>query len=167
MNPELNSQIAEIARECVAPGWDGYGADAVTAEAVSAAIAFAGTIPDEMSMPSVGVEPDGVLTFEWYRGTSRVLSVSVAGGGQLHYAAIIEEKRFCGEESFRDRIPPAIAALVSKVDSYGEAAIKGGLPSTQGGQECPRSVATALIARPTLEQQTGSNPPRRSGDVIS
>jgi hypothetical protein len=103
-------------------------------EAVSAASAFAETIPAEMLLPSIGVEPDGVLTFEWYQSTSRVLSVSAAGSGTLHYAAIIGEERRCGEELFRGRMPPVIAALVPRVQSRSEAATKGGLPS---GDECP------------------------------
>jgi len=41
MNAQLKQKIAEIAEQCAAPGWDGYGANAVTPEAVARARTFA------------------------------------------------------------------------------------------------------------------------------
>src|SRR6266516_143743 len=67
MHEELQRQIQKIAEECAAPGWDGYGASPVTPEAVSQARRFAEAIPTELPTPTIGVEPDGAFTFEWYR----------------------------------------------------------------------------------------------------
>ena len=41
MNSELKLRVEEIAEECSVPGWDGYGANAVTAAALAEARAFA------------------------------------------------------------------------------------------------------------------------------
>jgi hypothetical protein len=35
MNLELKLRVEEIAEECSVPGWDGYGANAVTAAALA------------------------------------------------------------------------------------------------------------------------------------
>jgi hypothetical protein len=64
MNSELNRRIDEIAAECSLPGWDGYGANAVTTAAVAEAHAFGETIDSSLTAPEVGAEPDGAVTFE-------------------------------------------------------------------------------------------------------
>ena len=48
MNAQLKQKIAEITEQCAAPGWDGYGANAVTPEAVAQARAFADAIPPHL-----------------------------------------------------------------------------------------------------------------------
>jgi hypothetical protein len=104
MNSELKRRIEEIAHECSAPGWDGYGADAVTAAAVADARAFAEAIDSSLLGPEVGVEPDGALTVEWHRSARLTLSGSVQGSRVLHYAALLETESICGTEAFRARM---------------------------------------------------------------
>ena len=64
MNPELLKQIEDVWQSCSTPGWDGYGAEPVTPAIAEQACAFAGTFPTVLSVPTVGVESDGQITFE-------------------------------------------------------------------------------------------------------
>ncbi len=115
MNSELKRRIKEIAEECSVPGWDGYGANAVTAAAVAEARAFAEAIDSSVLVPEVGAEPDGALTFEWHRSARQTLSVSVHGSRLLHYAALLGTERICGTEAFRARMPLALGDLIARI----------------------------------------------------
>lgn len=116
MNADLKRQIDEVASECNAARWDGYGAKAVTVSAVADARAFADALDSGLPAPEVGAEPDGVLTFEWYRSTRQTLSVSVHADGILHYAALFGTERICGTETFRARISVVLTDLIMRIE---------------------------------------------------
>jgi hypothetical protein len=116
MNAELKRRIDEVALECNAAGWDGYGAKAVTVAAVAHACAFADALDSGLPAPEVGAEPDGVLTFEWYRSTRQTLSVSVHADGILHYAALFGPERICGTEVFQARMPQVLNELITRIE---------------------------------------------------
>jgi hypothetical protein len=116
MNAELKRQIDEVALECNAAGWDGYGAKTVTVAAVADACAFADALDSGLPGPEVGAEPDGVLTFEWYRSTRQTLSVSVHANGILHYAALFGPERICGTEVFQARMPQVLNELITRIE---------------------------------------------------
>lgn len=101
--------------ECSAPGWDGYGANAVTAAAVADARVFAERIDFSRVVPEVGAEPDGALTFEWHRSARLTLSVSVPGSGVLHYAALLGAAKAYGTEPFVGEVPKIISDLIHRV----------------------------------------------------
>ena len=119
MNSELKRRIEEIAHECSVPGWDGYGANAVTAAAVADARAFAEAIDSSLLVPGVGAEPDGAMTFEWHRSGRLTLSVSVQGSGVLHYAALLGTERICGTEAFEGRLPAVLRDLIMRIAHNG------------------------------------------------
>ena len=70
-----------------------------------------------MAAPSVGAEPDGQITFEWYQSQRRILSVSVSQEGDLHYAALLGYSRRYGTEPFFGEIPADILKLVHRAVS--------------------------------------------------
>ena len=115
MNSELKLRVEEIAEECSVPGWDGYGANAVTVAAVADARAFAEALDPTLPVPEVGAEPDGALTFEWHRSARLTLSVSVPGSGVLHYAALLGAAKACGTEPFVGEVPKVISDLIQRV----------------------------------------------------
>ena len=119
MHEELQRQIRKIAEECAAPGWDGYGASPVTPEAVSQARRFAEAIPTELPMPTIGVEPDGALTFEWYRDRTQMLSVSVDASAALPYAAALPSGTISGTEIFHGQVPQKLVAVIRYVRETG------------------------------------------------
>ena len=107
--------LEDVVRESSRENWDGYGAAPVRSETVQQALKFLNGLPLGISAPSVGVEPDGQLTLEWYRSPRHVLSVSVTPDGNLHYAAISGLRTSYGTEPFFDTVPRAIVDLIFEI----------------------------------------------------
>jgi hypothetical protein len=98
-----------------AAGWDGFGAAPVSAETLSAARRVALSLPTDLPDPTPGAEPDGHLTLEWYLSPRRVVSVSVAPGGDLHWAALLDEESATGSSRFTGTVPAELVDLVRRV----------------------------------------------------
>jgi hypothetical protein len=126
--PPMDERVGASARElalhavstqalsCACPGWDGHGAEAVAEEACQNARRILGLLPASLPMPSIGAEPDGHLTLEWYRSPSRVLSLSVGPAGELNYAALLgETSRRTGSEVFGSELPHDLVGLIHEV----------------------------------------------------
>ena len=84
----LERELPQVWSEVSLPDWDGYGALPVERSAFEHAADFVRGLPIGTPMPEVGAEPDGHLTLEWYRAPRRILSLSFAPDGSLHYAAL-------------------------------------------------------------------------------
>ena len=113
---EVFQALAAQAEACEKPGWDGYGAEPVMLDAYRVAYRLVEHLPAGIPMPSVGAEPDGHLTLEWYQSPSRVLSVSVGPAGELNYAALLgETSRRTGSEVFQNRVPGDLLQLIHQV----------------------------------------------------
>lgn len=104
-----------VAEECSTPNWDGQGAAPVAQETYRIAYRFLEALPLGTPAPSVGVEPDGHLTLEWYRSPRRTLSVSISPEGDLHYAALLGPSKTYGTEPFFGNAPKVVTDLVSRV----------------------------------------------------
>ncbi|MFZ2629261.1 MAG: hypothetical protein WAX67_10315 [Rugosibacter sp.] len=104
-----------VEKECSSTDWDGYGAAAIEQETIRQAARFLNVLPLGMIAPSVGAEPDGHITFEWYRSPRRILSVSVSPEGDLHYAALLGYSRAYGTEPFFGEIPSDVLKLARRV----------------------------------------------------
>lgn len=110
---ELKAMGAETARA----NWDGHGALAVTAEAVALAEKVIRCLPLGVSGPTIGAEPDGQITLEWYFTPRHTLSVSVSPDADLHYAALLGLSRRYGTEPFLGVLPGPILQLIRTIDS--------------------------------------------------
>jgi hypothetical protein len=110
-------ELQDVANECSSIGWDGYGAAPVKQETVRQAKCLLNALPLGMAAPSVGAEPDGQITFEWYQSPRRILSISVSPDGDLHYAALLGYRKSYGTEPFFGEIPSAVLELVRRVVS--------------------------------------------------
>ncbi|HEX4140574.1 MAG TPA: hypothetical protein VHY09_09520 [Candidatus Methylacidiphilales bacterium] len=109
-------ELLEVARDRSFPNWDGYGAEPVPHEAYLAAFAFLEALPLGSPAPSVGAEPDGHVTLEWYHSPRQVLSVSISPDCELNYAALLPgPRKASGKEQFVGDVPQAILALISDV----------------------------------------------------
>lgn len=114
---KARQELAQLSSECNEPNWDGYGAGPINPASYRNACRFLENLPLGVGVPSPGVDPDGELTFEWYRGPRRTLSISVSQEGDLSYAALIGSSRAHGREAFLGNIPRVIAELISRVDA--------------------------------------------------
>ena len=110
---DLKNLVSENSQK----GWDGYHAEPILIETYYRAVAFLETLPSYIMAPTVGAEPDGHITFEWYHSPHRVLSVSVSPEGELHYAALLGPNKSYGTEFFFTETPPAILDLIRRVDA--------------------------------------------------
>lgn len=112
---ELLSEIYDVAEELSQPNWNGHDEAPVSQESFYRAYRLAEALPLEIPNPTVGVDPDGELTFEWYRGTRRLVSLSIAGDGLINYVARIGPNKHHGVEEFFDEMPKRIGELVQDV----------------------------------------------------
>lgn len=116
----VTDELSSVASGCGVPNWDGYGAAPVTEETYSHARSFLDALPFATPLPSVGAEPDGHITFEWYRSLRSLLSISVSAEGDLHYAALIGPAKAYGTEPFRGEVPHSVLDLIRRVETYDE-----------------------------------------------
>lgn len=112
---DLFDELFETVEECRQPNWDGYGAQPVRDETYRFAYEFLTALPPSTPAPSVGTEPDGHLTVEWYRSPERTLSVSISADGNLHFAALLGLTKAYGTEPFVGEVPKIISDLIHQV----------------------------------------------------
>src|SRR6266511_2268159 len=93
-------ELLKTFEECREANWDGHGAQAVHEETCHLARQFLAALPLSTPLPSIGAEPDGQITVEWYRSPQRTLSVSISPEGELHYAALLGSTKAYGTEPF-------------------------------------------------------------------
>jgi hypothetical protein len=108
-------QLDEVANECGKADWGADGADPVPPATVEHARRFLDALPAEYPIPSVGAEPDGHVTLEWYHATNRLLSVSVGPEAMLYWAALVEEENPRGTCRFRGEVPETILYWIRRV----------------------------------------------------
>jgi hypothetical protein len=101
--------------ECREPNWDCYGAQPVREETYDLAHQFLTALPLSTPVPSIGAEPDGQITVEWYRSPRQTLSVSVSPEGDLHFAALLGSGKTYGTEPFIGEVPKIISDLIRRV----------------------------------------------------
>jgi len=109
------SELLQTVKECRDPNWDGYGAEPVSDITYHVAEQFLKALPLGTPAPSIGAEPDGHLTVEWYRSLRRTLSVSISSEGDLDYAALIGSAKAFGTEPFLGEAPRTIVDLIHRV----------------------------------------------------
>ena len=102
-------------QECKCPNWDGYNALAVQEETLIKTYWLIDSLPLGYPLPSVGAEPDGYLTLEWYSNPRCILSVSISPESMLYYAALFDTRSEQGAEHFCGEIPHPILELIKKV----------------------------------------------------
>jgi hypothetical protein len=108
-------ELDEVAQECGKAGWGADGADPVKPETVQHAIRLLDALPAEYPVPSVGAEPDGHITLEWYRATNRLLSVSVSPEGMLYWAALVEDENPRGTCRFHGEVPETLLYWIRRL----------------------------------------------------
>ena len=114
---EALKDLVSIKEQCGVAGWDGYGAEPVRDKTVWSAYRFLEAFPPGFPIPTVGAEPDGDITLEWYRSLHRTVSVSVSPDDNLHYSALLGPNKHYGTEAFFGEVPASILDLIRRVQS--------------------------------------------------
>lgn len=112
--PAIDELVATWA-ECKTPNWDGYNAFPAKEETLNYTYAVIQALPLGFPLPSVGAEPDGHLTLEWYHDPHWTISVSISPEGVLYYAALLGNSDPRGSEPFLGEIPKRLLNLIQEV----------------------------------------------------
>jgi hypothetical protein len=112
--PAFN-EIISTWQSCKVPNWDGEGAQPIQDQTTLNALNLIDALPLGYPLPSVGVEPDGHLTLEWYRHPRWTLSVSISPRGHLYYAALFGVSEHKGVESFFGDFPTTLLGFIRRV----------------------------------------------------
>ena len=100
--------LSKTWEECSVDNWDGYGAKAISLDSYRNARLFVMTLPTTVPLPEVSVDPDGEVSFEWFREPRMVFSLSIGAHNEINYAGLFGHNKVNGKEHFYDEIPKAI-----------------------------------------------------------
>ena len=114
---KILDQLAEVGEKHSKDGWGGAGTKSISRTSYDNAIKFALALPSSLMMPEIYVDPDGIITFEWYEDKRRVYSVSIGNQGELSYAGLFGPNRTCGTEYLTSNVPELIINNVKRVYS--------------------------------------------------
>lgn len=116
---ESLDELVKVFAGCCKANWDGYDAAPVTEQTFQLARQLLDALPLGTHAPSVGAEPDGHITLEWYRSPKHTLSVSVSPESELHYAALLGSSKTYGTEPFFGEVPQQIVTLIQRICTHG------------------------------------------------
>lgn len=112
---EAREALEEVYVETKEANWDGYGALSVGPETYDAATRFLEALPWGIPAPEVSAEPDGSISFEWFYGPRRVISISVNPHHRLAYAILDGGDQSHGAATFFDQIPDRIIREIRSI----------------------------------------------------
>lgn len=91
----VESEIAEIVRDCSTENWDGYGAPPVKRLALEnvqrLSEALFALLPTGIPGPDVVPDIDGDVSLSWTRDRHRGLSISVDDQNKIHFAGVLDK----------------------------------------------------------------------------
>ena len=114
LGSEVFNELYDVSENCRQPGWDGGSAEPVSHDAFLNAFRFLESLPLGIQKPSVGVEPDGHITLEWYKSPRHTLSVSVSPDGFLYFSALRGLQKTNGTRTFFGTVPKIILELIGQ-----------------------------------------------------
>src|SRR5438552_1162348 len=100
--------LVDTLLDCLHPDWDGYSALPVRPETYQNARRFLECLGGVSPQPSISPEPDGEISFEWYRAPRLRFSVSIGPDATLSYAGMFGTSSVHGTETFLDEVPVGI-----------------------------------------------------------
>ncbi len=104
----LFSELDDLASDASHQGWDGYDAAPISPEACKFALRFIRALPTTGPLPTLSVDPDGEVSFEWHFGKRRVLSVSIGPAGRCTFAWVSGQRSTRGTDWIEHEIPASI-----------------------------------------------------------
>ncbi|MBI4568742.1 MAG: hypothetical protein HY719_10135 [Planctomycetes bacterium] len=109
------NQTFDVARECANPGWDGYAANPVSEITFLRAVTFLRSLPDDIPDPTANADPDGALTFEWRVKPRWSLTVGIEPNGDLTFAALLGRARRTGSGPPHGSVLHEVSALIRRL----------------------------------------------------
>lgn len=113
---DLQSELEVILDEAQDRNWDGYGAHPIKYPSYLEAQKFIDSFPlTTLVLPEVSLDPDGEISFEWYKSSDHCFSISFSGDDILTYAGLFGINKINGSEYFGDEIPETILENIKRV----------------------------------------------------
>jgi hypothetical protein len=94
---QLLKQVDQLGEECSQPNWNGYTSDPINKETICNVKNVIRSIDLSYPLPTLGVEPDGYITLEWYKNTHNLLSLSIGSDIYMYYAGLKFNSTFKGK----------------------------------------------------------------------
>ncbi len=111
----LIGELSDLVAEAQETNWDGQQSAGINSEAHLAAWRFIQSLPAGIPNPSLGADPDGCVTFEWYVSPRKLVLISVHPDYRVDYAMIVGEAKSYGSEPFFGVLPGKITELVQRI----------------------------------------------------
>jgi hypothetical protein len=111
---EVLLQVEEAVKRASVPDWDNEGAAPVEQTTVRYATRFLWALPQGMPAPSVLVDRDGDIVFDWGSHPRHTFSVSIARDGTLAYAGLFGRARTLGKENLTEGISASLLAYIER-----------------------------------------------------
>lgn len=112
---EALSELIQIWNDTQSDNWAGHESKAIKSSTIQLAEHVINSLPTDLRNPSVGIEPDGQITLEWYQDTNHLLSVSIDSDGYLHYAYLMGLSKGHAVVPYFYEFPEILAELIRKL----------------------------------------------------
>lgn len=113
---EMLNELLEMYREYSVENWDGCNAEPVSQRAYLEAEKFISLLPSSLDAPEIIPEPNGDITFEWYRGKRFVFVAGLSGDNTISFAGLYgRTSKIHGSEYFGDRIPDSVIGYIHRL----------------------------------------------------
>lgn len=113
---ELIREVRDLAERASTENWDGEGAAPVESSTFRYATRFLFSLPQGRTVPSVTIDRDGDIAFDWGHDPRRTVSVSVSRDGRLTYASYIDGSQTWGYAPVSEQVPVNILLNIERVD---------------------------------------------------
>ena len=113
----ITNEILDIQRECAKPGWDGYDADPIDKEVITASIKFLKLLFEEdlqINKANIAPAPNGSIVLEWRANNKEIFAISITDRNKYNYALITENEQVSDKGEFNNCIPSEIKYLLIK-----------------------------------------------------
>jgi hypothetical protein len=111
----LMDKINRAAKDGSLGGWDGYGAMAVSKQALLGARRFVDLLDPDIPDPEVTLGTAGEITFDWYRTQRMIFSISIPDEFRLHYAGLFGKNKISGTEEIAAALPESVRLGIKRV----------------------------------------------------
>jgi hypothetical protein len=111
---QVKSELWNLFEDCNTENWDGYGAKGITPESLNVGLEFLDQLPAFVANPEVTADPDGEISFEWFKSDDMILTLSVSSERKIAFAGIFGQERPHGIENFGLEIPSTVLMYLSR-----------------------------------------------------
>lgn len=97
---------------------------AVSAAAVQRALRLVRSLPNDVPIPDVAVDPDGEIALDWMPSRTRMFSISVGDSDRLAYAWLDGSDRAHGVFRFTSAIPQPLSLQLAELTAGVSASVR-------------------------------------------